>query len=154
MNNFSIFLKSVICVLVCIVMSLSTILMNTTMFYGYSSMFILGGFCGIIIAIVTKSNTLKRTIIARFMGLFSAVITQYLLLISKIPYHIIKFTYIKYDAYGEAYWPKDIRYLMENEMYGYILDSVSSLHGLLASFFTTVVVIFIAIKIKNRRKGT
>lgn len=154
MNNFSIFLKSVICVLVCIVMSLSIILMNTTMFYGYSSMFILGGFCGTIIAIVTKSNTLKRTIIARFMGLFSAVITQYLLLISKIPYHIIKFTYIKYDAYGEAYWPKDIRYLMENEMYGYILDSVSSLHGLLASFFTTVVVIFIAIKIKNRRKGT
>lgn len=158
MNNISVFLKSVICVLVCIVMSLSIIFINTTMFDDYSNIFILGGFCGIIIAIVTKGDTLKKTIIARFMGLLSAVITQILLFISDVPYYIIKFIYGGHDLgfYGEEAksWFRDIEHLIENEVSRYFGSTVFFIYGLLASFCTAVVVIFIAIKFKNHRKGT
>lgn len=59
MINISIFFKSIICVLVYIVMSLSIVFINI-IDYNYNNMIILGGFCGIIIAIVTKSDTLKK----------------------------------------------------------------------------------------------
>ena len=157
-NSISIFFKSVICVLVCIVMSLSIIFINTTMFYGARSMFILGGFCGIIIAIVTKSDTLKKTIIARFMGLFFAVITQLLLVFSDVPYYIIKFIYGRHDLsfYGEEAesWFRDIEHFIENEVSIYVWCTVFFLYSLLASFCIAVVVIFVTIKIKNHRKGT
>lgn len=126
------------------------------MVYDYYNMIILGGFCGIIIVIVTKSNTPKKTIIARFIGLFSVVITQLLLFISDVPYYIIKLIYGGHDLdfYGEEAesWFKDIEHFIENEVSIYNSCVVYFLYGLLASFCTAVIVIFITIKIKNRRK--
>lgn len=153
MNNRSIFLKSVICVFICIVMSLSIIFINI-MGFDFYYIFILGGFCGIVIAIVTKSDTLKRTIIAKFTGLFSAVITQFLLLTSDIPYYIIKLFYRGHNLYGEENWFRDLEHLIENEVSIYNFSAIYFLYSLLASFCTTVVVIFITVIIKNHRKST
>lgn len=70
MNKISVCLKSVICALVCISMSLSIILINTSKLLGYSdsTMFILGGVCGIIIAVITKGDTLKKNDTSKIRG--------------------------------------------------------------------------------------
>ena len=158
MNKISMCLKSVICVLVCISMSLSIIFINTSKLFGYSDsiMFILGGVCGIIIAIITKGDTLKKTILARFMGLFSAVIAQLALCISCVPYYIVKLIYGKHDLsfYGEEAesWFRDIEHFIENEVSIYNWCVVFFLYSLFALFCATIIVSFITNKIKNRIK--
>ncbi|MCC8025183.1 MAG: hypothetical protein LIP16_07765 [Clostridium sp.] len=158
MNKISVCLKSVICALVCISMSLSIILINTSKLLGYSdsTMFILGGVCGIIIAVITKGDTLKKTILARFVGIFSAVIAQLALCISYVPYYIVKLIYGKHDLsfYGEEAerWFRDIEHFIENEVSIYNWCAVFFLYSLIALFCAAIIVSFIINKIKNHVK--
>lgn len=155
MKNRSIFLKSVICVLITIAMSLSILFINI-MVYDYYVIMILGALCGIIIAIITKSDTLLKTIAARFLGLSSSVIAQLLLLFSDFPYYIIKFIYGKHDLdfYGEeaANWFRDIEHFIDNEVSVYDSCVIFFLYSLFASFSVAVVAVFIFAKFKNHRK--
>lgn len=119
-------------------------------------MFILGGVCGIIIAIVTKGETSKKTIITRFIGLFSAVIVQLVLCISHVPYYVIKLIYGKHNLsfYGEEAerWFRDIEHFIENEVSIYNWCVVFFLYSLFALFCATIVASFITNKIKNHIK--
>lgn len=150
----SILLKSAVCVLISIAMSLAMIVINTAVYDDYLMM-ILGVFCGIIIAAVTKSDTRKKTIAARTIGIFSAVLTQLLLLISDIPSHIIKRIYGRHDLsfYGEEAerWFSDIGQFIENEVSIYDSCVIFFLYGLLAFFFAGAIVIFAGDKMKKRQ---
>ncbi|MCI8660869.1 MAG: hypothetical protein HFG54_11615 [Lachnospiraceae bacterium] len=155
MDNWSVFLKSVICVLSSMVMSL--LLIITIRVSDFYNAMILGGFCGIIIAVVTKSETRKKTITARIIGLLSAVMSQLLLLFSDIPYCIIMFIYGNYDLefYGEEAerWFGDIEHFIENEVFVYDWCVVFLLYGLFISFCVGIVMIFLLDKMKSYKKG-
>lgn len=101
---------------------------------------VLGGFCGIIIAIVTNSDTFKRTVIARFMGLFSAVLVQGLLSTFGIPYRIIM------HIYRDENWLEELGHLTINELIGYGFGLMYFWYSLLASFFVSVVVFLLSLE--------
>lgn len=143
MKNVSIPLKSVICASVYMVLSLSIILILYIMDSDLQNTLVLGALCGIAIAVVTYSGTLKRTITARFMGLISAVLSQFLLSATGIPYHIIMY------IYKDEEWLHEIGHLTINELIGYGFGLMFFWLGLLASFCATVVIIFIGNRIKN-----
>lgn len=127
-------------------MSLSIILVLYIMDLDLQSTIVLGGLCGMIIAILTNSRTLKRTIIARFMGIFFAVFAQFLLSTFGIPYRMIMY------IYRDENWLEELGHLTINELIGYGFGLMYFWYSLLVSFFVSVVVIFIIIRIKNHRK--
>lgn len=146
MKNTSILLKSIICGLVYIVMSLSIIFILYIMDLDLRYAFVLGGLCGIIIAAVTAGDTLKRTIAARFLGIISAAISQFLLSISGIPYSIIM------SFYKDENWMREIGHLTINELIGYGLGLMIFWGGLLALFCISGIVIFMIRNAKSCRR--
>lgn len=146
MKNISISFKSVICGLIYIVTSLSIILMLYILDFGLQNTIFLGAFCGIMIALVTCCNTLRRTVIARFMGLLSAVAAQFLLSFSGAPYHIIMYIYRNED------WLNEIGHLTVNELIGYNWGLMMFWFGLLTSFFISILVSFICNRLKEHSK--
>ena len=92
MRSKSVLLKSVICGLICLIFLLLLIFVVYTLDF-FEGAFFVGLPCGIMIAVVTCCETLKRTVIARFMGLLSAVVSQFIFEIIGIPYMILMYVY-------------------------------------------------------------
>lgn len=146
MKKISILLKSMICALVYTVTSLSIFLICYVLEFDLQNTVVLGVFCGIVMALVTVCDTLKRTVIARLMGLLSAVVAQYLLSLSGVPYGIMMY------IFRNENWLEEIGHLTVNELIGYAYGLMIFWPGLLVSFCIAVVVIFIFHWIKNHRK--
>ena len=101
--------------------------------------------CGVIIAVITCCDTLKKTIIARFMGLFSAFISQLIFEVLGIPYRILMVIF-KNDSFVS-----EMGRLTVNETIGYGWGRMLFGGGLIISFIGTIVSIFIFDKVKRRR---
>ncbi|MCL1974923.1 MAG: hypothetical protein FWG61_02015 [Firmicutes bacterium] len=82
--------KNIICGLIYIVLSLSIIFVVYTEFFLEGEL-ILGALCGIIIAIITSYYNMKNMIVARFMGINSAFLSQIALSLFGVPNKIILF---------------------------------------------------------------
>lgn len=146
MKNIPILLKSVICGLMYTVTSLCIILILYILDFGLLDTIFSGAFCGIMIALVTCCDTLKRTVIARFMGLLSAVAAQFLLSFSGAPYYIIMY------IYRDQVWLYEIGHLTVNELIGYNLGLMMFWFGLLTSVFISILISIICNNPKEHGK--
>ena len=99
--------------------------------------------CGAIIAFVTYCDKLKRTIIARIMGLLSVVVSQFIFDIIGIPYGILMYLF-RNDSFV-----REMGHLTVNETIGYGWGRMFLGGGLIVSFAVTVIIIFIYNKIKK-----
>jgi len=149
MKNIPIWLKSVICGSVYMIFSLLIIPVAYTLDF-FEGTFILGILCGTIIAFVTICDNLNRTIIARVLGIVSAVVGQLILFISGIPYEILLYIF-RNDAFV-----RETGRLTVNELISYNWGVILLLllwSGLLISLAVIVVVGFIFNLIKRKRAG-
>jgi len=144
MRSKSILLKSVICGSTCLIFLLLLIFVVYTLDF-FEGAFIVGLPCGVIIALVTYCDTLKRTIIARSMGLLSAVVSQFIFEIIGIPYIILMYVY-RNDSFVQ-----EMGRLTVNETIGYGWGRMFFWGGLVASFIVAVISIFIFNRIKSRK---
>ena len=111
----------------------------------FEGAFFVGLPCGVIIAIVTCCETLKRTVIARFVGLLSAVVSQFIFEIIGVPYTILMYVY-RNDSFV-----REMGHLTVNETIGYGWGRMFFWGGLVISFIITVISIFIFTRIKSRK---
>ena len=137
-----IWLKSVICVVSCWIFLLLLIFVVYIMDFFEGAIFV-GLPCGIIIALVTSCDTLKRTIITRVVGILSALISQFLFTLLGIPYAIILYIYRNDE------WVQYSGRLSVNETIGYGWGRFFFWGGLLISFTVSVVSIFVFNMIKK-----
>jgi hypothetical protein len=142
MRSKSILKKSIICGFAYLAFLLLFI------FVVYILDFFIGAFfvglpCGAIIAIVTCCDTLKRTVIARLIGLLSAVVSQLVFEILGVPYQILLYVY-RNDSFV-----REMGHLTINETLGYGWGRVFFWSGLVISFILTILGIFIIDKIKS-----
>ena len=136
MRSKSILLKSIICGSVYFVLSLLIIVVVYIMDF-FQGALILGIICGISIAVITCCDTVKRTVIARCMGILAAAISQMILFISGIPYDILLY-YYRNDT-----WVMESGRLSVNEVIGYNLGCMTLWYGLIISFIISIVSIFV-----------
>jgi len=147
MKKLSILQKSLICGLVYMVFSLLIILFVYIIGI-FESAIALGLFYGIILAAVTSCEDAKRTIIARLMGIISAIAAQVILFFTGVPYEIILYIY----RFRNNTWVLETGRLSVNEVIGYNWGTMFFWYRLLISFAFSVVGIFIFKLIKNRKK--
>jgi uncharacterized membrane protein len=112
MRSKPIWLKSIICGVSCWVFLLLLIFVVYIMDF-FEGAFFVGLPCGIIIALVTSCDTLKRTIKARVFGILSALLSQFLFTLLGIPYAIILY------IYRNTEWVQYSGRLSVNETIGY-----------------------------------
>jgi hypothetical protein len=110
----------------------------------FDGSFFVGMPCGIIIAIVTSCDTLKRTVITRITGLFSAVVAQVIFEILGTPYSILMYIFRNDSAI------KEIQHLTINETIGYGWGRFLFWGGVLIAFVISVLSIFIFHKVQRR----
>jgi len=144
MRSKSILLKSVLCGLICLIFLLLLIFVVYTLDF-FEGAFFVGLPCGVMIAVVTCCDTLNRTVIARFMGLLSAVVSQFIFEIIGIPYMILMYVY-RNDSFV-----REMGHLTVNETIGYGWGRMFFWGGLVASFIFAVISIFIYNRLKNRK---
>jgi len=144
MRSKSILLKSVICGSICLVFLLLLIFVVYTLDF-FEGAFFVGLPCGVIIAVITCCDTLKRTVIARFMGLLSAVVSQFIFEIIGVPYMILMYVY-RNDSFV-----REMGRLTVNETIGYGWGRMFFWGGLVVSFTVAVISIFIINRIKSRK---
>ena len=106
---------------------------------------IFGAIYGSIAAVITNGKDIKRTIIARIMGLVSFFIAELILLISGIPYRIILYTY------RDSTWVQETGRLSVNETMAYGFSKMFFLIAMLISFFIVCIGIFIYKIVKKRK---
>lgn len=87
--------------------------------------FILGMSYGVIIAVISHCDKVKRTIVTMVIAILSAVVSQFILFISGAPYKII------FYIYRNDTWVQEIGRLSVNEVIGYNLGSMIFGYGLL-----------------------
>ena len=134
MKNKSILLKSFVCGLVYLFFSLLLIFMVYILDAFVFAIF-LGLLCGAIIVYIAYSNNIKKTILAGIAGLFSALISQFVLTLSGVPYRMM------------LYLLKDIEFVREtgrltvNEVVGYGFGVMFFWLGLLISFIISIIIV-------------
>ena len=136
MRSRSILLKSIICGLICLLFLLLLIFVVYILDY-FEGAFFVGLLCGAIIAIVTRCDTLKRTVIARFAGLLTAILSQFIFEILGVPYQILLY------VFRNNSFVRETGRLTVNEMIGYGWGRIIFWGGLAISFAVTVISIFI-----------
>jgi len=141
-----IWIKSVICGLIYIAFSLLIIFVVYTMDFFEGSL-VLGALCGIAIAFITSCDSMKRTVIARIMGILSALISQEIISLLGIPSRLILYV-LRNDE-----WIKETGRLTVNEVIGYNFGRMFFWFALAISFAVFVIGIFVYNIIKNRTKG-
>jgi len=134
LKNVSIFLKSLICGLVCLILHLLIIPAEYILHLSLYASLVLGVLCGITIAAISYCDTAKRTIITMISGFLSAVTMSFVLSLSGVPYKIL--TYIFKDVMRE------FGHLTVNELIGY---NWGYYLFFLPSFFITFIVLIILI---------
>lgn len=140
-------LKSVICGLVYLLCSLLIIVVVYIIdIDSFDLTFILGIIYGIFLAVFMDYNNVKRTVIARVVGILSAVVAQVILFITGIPYAIIQYIY-RNDEFV-----REMGYLTVNEVIGYNFGLVYFWVVALIAFVVSVISIFILNVIRNRKK--
>jgi len=112
----------------------------------FESTFVLGAVYGGILAFVTSCNSIKRTIIARIMGILAAFISQAILLITSIPYRIL-FYIFRNDEFV-----RETGRLTVNEVIGYNWGTMFFWWAMLISFVAFAIGIFVYNVIRNRTK--
>lgn len=142
MRSKSILLKSIICASVYPIF-LPLIIFVVYILRRYEGAFFIGLPCGAVIALVTWCDKLKRTAIARIMGLISIVAAYIILEMLHVPYSILDM-YMPRDDMGNP------TVIIEMISYGWGPDSFWA--GLVFSFVVTGIGIFIFSRIKSRRK--
>lgn len=142
-SNF-ILLKSVLCGLVCLTFLLLLIFIVYALDF-FEGAFYVGLPCGVIIAVITRCDTLMRTIIARFLGLLSAIASQFIFELLGIPYRIIMYFY-RDDSFVQ-----EMGRLTVNEMIGYGWGRMFFWGGLVASFIVTIIGMFAYNRVKSRK---
>ena len=145
MKSKSILLKSVICGSAYLIFTLMLLFLVYIIRF-FESAFILGISYGIIVMLVTSCEKIERTIIARVLGIVSAVIAQLILFITGIPYKII--LYILRDDE----WVKETGRLTVNEVIGYNWGVMFFWWAFIMSFLISISCLFVFNMIKNRRK--
>lgn len=144
MRSKSILLKSVICGSICLIFLLLLIFVVYTLNF-FIGAFLVGLPCGVIITIVTCCDTLKRTVIARFMGLLSAAVAQFIFESLGVPYRILLYVFRNNSYVSE------MGRLTVNETIGYGWGRMLFWGGLIVSFVITVICIYICNRIKSRK---
>ena len=145
MNNKSVFLKSIICGLICLIFLLLLIFVVYTLDF-FVGAFLVGLSCGVIIAFVTRCDTFKRTVVARLMGLFSAIFSYFIFEMLGAPYRILLYVFRNNSFVQET------GRLTVNETIGYGWGRILFGGGLLIAFIITVISIFIFNSIKNHKR--
>ena len=144
MNNKSVLLKSIICGAVCLIFLLLLIFVVYAMDF-FEGAFLLGLPCGAIIAFVTRCDTFKRTVVARLMGLVSAIFSCFIFEMLGVPYRMLMYVF-RNDSFV-----RETGRLTVNETIGYGCGRMFFLGGLLIAFIITVISVFIFNSIKNHR---
>lgn len=145
MKSKSILLRMLICcfVYVTFVLLLFFIIYKMHLFAGA---FYVGLPSGFFIALVTHCDTLKRTVIARSMGLLSVAVSHFIMELLNVPYTILMYIF-RYDTFV-----RQAGHLSINEMIGYGWGRYYFWSGLLISFMISIAGIFIVEKVKSRTK--
>ena len=145
LRNKSLLLKSIICGLVFWIFTLLIIFVEYIIHFSVL-IFVLGILYGVVIAVVSYCDKVKRTIVAMLMGILAAVVSQFILLISGVPYKII------FYIFRNNTWVKQSGRLSVNEVIGYNWGIFSFWYGLLISFVILIICISLYNTIKSLRK--
>jgi len=145
MKNKPIWLKSVISGIIYIVFSL-LIIFFVYIIDVFESTFVLGAIYGGILAFITSCDGIKRTVIARIMGIIAAFIAQVILFILGIPYQIILF------ILRDNEWVRETGRLTVNEVIGYNWGTMFFWWVMLISFAGFVIGIFVFNVVRSRIK--
>ena len=148
MSKKSILYKSIICVsayLIFWLLMFFTAYINDIAFQPFYMAIAFGIICGAVIAIVTGCAELKRTVLARIIGVLSVIATDIILSVSGIPHKIILY------KYRNSAFVQETGRLTVNETIVFGWSNMFFWYALLISFAVVAVSIFIFKTVKNRR---
>ena len=148
MSKKSILSKSVICVSAYLIfwsLMFLTAYIDDNIFHPFYMAIVFGIICGTVIAIVTSCAELKRTILARIIGVFSVIATDMILSASGIPHKIILY------KYRNSAFVQETGRLTVNETIVFGWSNMFFWYALLVSFAVVAVSILISKAVNNRR---
>ena len=146
MKNKSILLKSIISGSVYLIFLLLLIFVVYVLDFFEGALF-LGVLCGIILAVVTRCNTLKRTLMARFVGLLAAFVAHIIFEIIGFPYKILMYIF-RNDSFVS-----EMGRLTVNETIGYSWGRMFLWGGLIISFILVAICLFIFDAVKKHQSS-
>ena len=145
----SILARSVICGLVYLIFPFLIIfvasIIDDIITDSFTTATVFGIICGTVMAFVTNCGELKRTVIARIMGVLSVIAADMILFIADVPYRIILY------IYRNDFYVREMGRLTLNETIGYAWSMMFFEIALPISFAVVCIGIFIYHVTKNRR---
>ena len=105
-----------------------------------------GTICGTVIAIITGCAKLRRTVLARIIGVTSVIATDFLVSMSGIPHKVILYKY-RNDAFIQ-----ETERLTVNETLVFGWSNMFFWFAMIISFVVICIGIFVYNAVKNRRK--
>ena len=148
MKNKSMLLRSIVCSLTFLIfwsLMFFTAYIDNAILHPFIMAIVFGTICGTVIAIVTDCTEVKKTVLARIIGVISVIVLSLIVDISSIPHRIILYKY-RNDAFV-----RETGRITINESLVFGWSNMFFCNAMVVSFAVTAMIILIYKVMKNRR---